>query len=192
MNEANTGNRLVLLLFLSLMLLPVAVPFAVLGSLGTIGTVVVPPMPTVVVGGGPVTGSLTPVPAVSLPGDAGLAERILAAARTWINTPYAWGGCTRTGVDCSCFVEKVLAQFGIDVPRTTVQQVAFDRPIPRDQMQPGDTIFYDNTCTGCGPNPTHEGFYLAGNLMLDAGSNGVQIEPILWNHFRSVGRPPGL
>jgi cell wall-associated NlpC family hydrolase len=50
----------------------------------------------------------------------------------------------------------------------------------------GDTVFFDNTCTNCGPNPTHEGLYLGNGLMIDAG-DAVQIEPVFWN---KVGHPP--
>jgi cell wall-associated NlpC family hydrolase len=136
-----------------------------------------------------------PMPIAEVPSPtlvpSGLIERIVQVAQTWLDVRYVWGGCARSGVDCSCFVQNVYAAVGIHVPRTTVTQVAFDRLVSRDELRAGDTLFFDNTCTGCGPNPTHEGLYLGGGLMIDAG-DPVKVETVYWNKFRSAGRPPGL
>ena len=135
-----------------------------------------------------------PTPTVFVQPD-GLLEHLVAIARSWLSppVPYQWGGCSRRGVDCSCFIELVYAAVGIQVPRTTVTQVAFDRPVDRAELRPGDTVFFDNTCdhATCGPNPTHEGLYLGAGLMIDAG-DPVQVEGVFWSKFHSAGRPPGL
>jgi cell wall-associated NlpC family hydrolase len=137
----------------------------------------------------------TPVPSVAPASVSDRIQSLIAQARTWLGVRYAWGGCDRSGVDCSCFVLNVLATIGVHVPRTTVEQKRFDRPVSRDQLQPGDTLFFNNTCTGCGPNPTHEGLYIGAGLMIDAG-DPVQVESITtayWQaHYDSAGRPPGL
>lgn len=133
-----------------------------------------------------------PVPTlVADMGDASRLQRLVEAARTWLGTPYQWGGCTPRGIDCSCFVQHVYATLGVNVPRTTVTQVAVETVISRDQLRVGDSIFYDNTCTGCGPNPTHVGMYIGNGLQIDAG-DPIQIEPVFWNKLHSIGRPVGL
>jgi cell wall-associated NlpC family hydrolase len=121
---------------------------------------------------------------------------IVANAVTWLGTPYLWGGCSRSGVDCSCFVQNVLRASGISgVPRTTLTQIAWTRPVPRGQMAVGDLLYFDNTCTGCGPNPTHVGLYIGDGRMADC-SDPCKIESIqtaYWqSHFDSVGRIPSL
>jgi peptidoglycan DL-endopeptidase CwlO len=157
-------------------------------QLATFESPAVDPLPTMVVA----------APFVPTPGPVVTGSRLQAlfdVARSWLGTPYLFGGCSRRGIDCSCFVQTALAAIGIQVPRTTVTQKAFDRPVPRDQIAPGDTLFFDNTCTNCGANPTHEGMYLGGGLMIEAG-DPVQITSIdtpYWRaHYESAGRPPGL
>src|SRR4051812_10854834 len=104
------------------------------GQLATFTPPQVEPLPTV-----PARVSLTPtVPVPGVSGNTLLA--LFNAARSWLGTPYLFGGCSRRGIDCSCFVQTVLAVIGVHVPRTTVTQKAFDAPVPRDQIAPGDTL----------------------------------------------------
>jgi len=124
-------------------------------------------------------------------GDTSRLQRLVDAARTWLGTPYGWGGCTRSGIDCSCLMQHAYAAIGINVPRTTVTQIAAYVPVPRDQLRVGDSLFFDDTCSNCGANPTHVGMWIGGGLMLDAG-DPVKIEPVYWNKFRAAGRPIGL
>lgn len=175
---------------IALLVLVVGGLHALDGQLATFTPPQVEPLPTV-----PARIALTPT-AVPVPSVAGSTlQALFNAARSWLGTPYLFGGCTRRGIDCSCFVQTALAVIGVHVPRTTVTQKAFDTPVPRDQIAPGDTLFFDNTCSNCGANPTHEGMYLGGGLMIEAG-DPVQITSIdapYWRaHYDSAGRPPGL
>jgi cell wall-associated NlpC family hydrolase len=121
----------------------------------------------------------------------GRLEQMVAYAKTWLGVPYLWGGNTMRGVDCSSFVQHVYASLGINVPRTTTTQIAAFTFVPRAEMRVGDAVFFNDTCIGCGPNPTHVGLYLGNGLMIDAG-DPVKVEPVYWNKFRAAGRPPGL
>lgn len=114
---------------------------------------------------------------------------LLDVARSWLGVRYQWGGCSRSGVDCSCFVRNVLATAGINAPRTTTQQVRWTTPVSREQMQPFDLVYFNDTCTDCGPNPTHVGLYIGGGQMIHAG-DPVQVAPVNWSHFASAGRVP--
>ena len=147
----------------------------------TVATPIAVPVPTIA------PGELTSNDAV---------ERTIAAATTWLGVPYRWGGCTRSGVDCSCFVQNaLLVGAGIRAPRVTVDQIRWATPIPVTQMRRGDLIFFRNTCTGCGPNPTHVAMYLGGGQFIHAG-DPVQISStnsdLFRSHFQAVGRPPGF
>ena len=147
---------------------------------------VVQPTPAPVAAAPP---ALAPAPAL-----AGTPAAIIAEAMKWVNArvPYRWGGCTPAGVDCSCFVRNVLAVFGIHAPRTTVEQIHWATPIAREQLAVGDIVFFNDTCTECGANPTHEGLYIGGGLMVQAG-DPVQVSPVFRGyyaaHFAGAGRP---
>jgi len=119
---------------------------------------------------------------------------LLAYALSWVNTPYLWGGCSRKGVDCSCFVQNVLGQVGISAPRVTTQQVRWAIPVTREQLRPFDLVFFDNTCQGCGANPTHVGLYIGNGQMVQAGGSAVSVQPVFSGfyglHFSGAGRVP--
>ena len=181
------------------LVLLVIVPFGVLTLLNVeLATFRPGAMPTTT----PVTIRLTVVPVVPVPTptpvSVGLGQRIEAlvnVAMSWLGVPYLWGGCGRKGVDCSCFVQNVLHVIGINAPRTTVEQIAWASPVARGALQAGDLVFFDNTCAGCGANPTHVGLFLGGGKMIDAG-DPVQINDVFSGYYAAHnprgGRPPGL
>lgn len=162
------------------------------GEFTTVAPPKVEPVPTVVV-----AAPIAPVPTLAPSTNGNVLQALFDAARSWLGAPYLFGGCSRRGIDCSCYIQTVLAVIGIHVPRTTVTQKAFDTPVSRSQIAPGDTLFFDNTCTDCGANPTHEGMVISVNppLMIEAG-DPVQITSFAtsyWQaHYDSAGRPPGL
>lgn len=97
-------------------------------------------------------------PAAAAPGGS-----ILATARSYIGTPYRFGGTTPSGWDCSGFVAYVYAQHGINLPRTAGAQAAVGRVIPRSEARPGDLVY----------KPGHIGIYAGGNKFVDAGNSRV-------------------
>ena len=139
------------------------------------------------------TSGLPGVPVPIVPSTNSWAAAAIATAMTWLNVPYLWGGCTVHGVDCSCFVQNVLKSVGISAPRVTVDQIRWAIPIPRAQAQPGDLVFFDNTCTNCGANPTHVGMLIGDGLMIQAGGVKVSIQPAFTGFYGAlnprVGRP---
>ncbi|MEL5849887.1 MAG: NlpC/P60 family protein, partial [Candidatus Igneacidithiobacillus chanchocoensis] len=69
---------------------------------------------------------------------------LVSAALHFIGAPYVWGGVSpRTGFDCSGFVKYILAKFDIQVPRTSYAQAASLPAIPRQDLKPGDLVFFN-------------------------------------------------
>jgi len=159
---------------------PIAVEFIQLGA---------PPVPGPVASEGPVS--------VSEPMSSRTIDALIAEAKTYIGIPYLWGGCNRrVGLDCSCFLVNVFQTFGIQLSRVTVDQVRAVTPVERNSIMPGDLVFFDNTCTNCGSNPTHVGMAIGSGMMIQEGGTAVSIQPIFsgWYgpHFSSAGRVRGL
>src|SRR5262245_17130138 len=70
-------------------------------------------------------------------------NRIIELARGWLGVPYLFGGCSLTGVDCSCLVQNVYAPIGIHLPRVAIDQ--FNSTVSVTDPQPGDLVFFANT-----------------------------------------------
>jgi cell wall-associated NlpC family hydrolase len=75
-----------------------------------------------------------------------LNAEILAAVKTWEGVPYRFGGASRTGVDCSGLVTRVLTGLGLKLPNNThtitTQFYVWGGAVtvPWEEMLPGDLI----------------------------------------------------
>lgn len=118
-------------------------------------------------------------------------SKLLREADSWMGTPYVWGGNDRNGVDCSGFVTQVyLRSLDIKLPRTSAQQQEFCTTISRNDLQPGDLVFF--TVRG-GDRVGHVGIYIGdGNMVHSSSSKGVIITPLSTPYFvtnyHSAGR----
>ncbi len=102
-----------------------------------------------------------PVPA---PSPAGGHPEAAAIAARYLGVPYRWGGASLAGFDCSGFVMYVYAQLGITLPHYTVAQYSLGAPVSRDELQPGDLVFFD----GLG----HVGIYIGGGQFIHSPHTG--------------------
>lgn len=102
-------------------------------------------------------------------------DNVVAYASNFLGTPYLWGGTTPSGFDCSGFTQYVYKHFGISIGRTTYDQINDGVGVSRDQLQPGDLVFF-----GKGGSPTHMGMYVGNGAMIHAPRTGdvVKISPV--------------
>jgi len=100
-------------------------------------------------------------PTAPLP--AGHPEAASVAAR-YLGVPYVWGGATPAGFDCSGLVVYVYAQLGIALPHYTGALWALGVPVPRDQLQQGDLVFFDAL--------DHVGIYIGAGQFIHAPHTG--------------------
>jgi cell wall-associated NlpC family hydrolase len=73
------------------------------------------------------------------------AARVLATADRYVGTRYRYGGeSPAEGFDCSGFVQFVFGRHGVELPRTSYQQVGVGRAAPGEitDLQPGDLMFF--------------------------------------------------
>ncbi len=62
---------------------------------------------------------------------------------SYLGTPYVWGGAAPGGFDCSGLVMYSFAQLGISLPHSSYAQWNYGVPVPYDELQPGDLVFFD-------------------------------------------------
>ena len=104
-----------------------------------------------------------PPPASSAPVGRGHPEAAAIAAR-YLGVPYRWGGASPSGFDCSGLVSYAFAQLGVSVPHSSYAQWGMGSAVSRDQLQPGDLVFFD----GLG----HVGIYIGGGQFVHAPHTG--------------------
>ncbi|MBO8188891.1 C40 family peptidase [Streptomyces spirodelae] len=110
-------------------------------------------------------------------------DRVVAYAKKWLGTPYAWGGggpegpgrgfaqgAGTVGFDCSSLVQAAVyhASSGRTLlPRTSQVQVTEGRSVARDEMRPGDVIGFD-----LHGSYDHIGIYIGGGQFIHAPKTG--------------------
>ncbi|MCI8889291.1 MAG: SH3 domain-containing protein [Hungatella sp.] len=111
-------------------------------------------------------------------------NQIVNFALKYVGNPYVWGGTSLTkGADCSGFVQSVLRNYGINLPRTSREQAKVGRAINSSQMRPGDLIFYANSSGTI----NHVAMYIGNGQIVHAASRRSGIRISTWN-YRSPAR----
>ncbi len=119
-------------------------------------------------------------------------QNIIESAKSYLGTPYAWGGSTRNGMDCSGFVMTAVKEgSGISLPRTTTEIFNYVDIIPFAKVEPGDLLFFK-----AGSSITHVAIFLGGNEFIHAPSEGPETGVVIsdlnetyWKkYFYATGR----
>jgi cell wall-associated NlpC family hydrolase len=95
------------------------------------------------------------LPASALAG--GRAPTIEARVASLLGAPYLWGGRSPAGYDCSAFVQQVLLEQGVSLPRDARDQCRGSRPVAGNERA-GDLAFFRRP----GEPASHVGIALGG------------------------------
>ncbi|WP_436738003.1 NlpC/P60 family protein [Streptomyces sp. BBFR102] len=106
------------------------------------------------------------------------AAQAIHYAQQKLGTPYLWGG-TGTAAqggrfDCSGLTQAAYRTVGIELPRVANDQYNAGPHPSRDELLPGDLVFFSDDLT----NPRairHVGIYVGGGQMIDAPRTGAVI-----------------
>lgn len=108
----------------------------------------------------------------------------------WYGTPYKYGGCLKSGVDCSCFTIKLYENvYGKTLARSASDIYKECDKVGLDKIKQGDLLFFKIN----GNSISHVGVYLKSNKFVHAStSKGVIIndlnEAYYKKYFYTAGR----
>ena len=107
----------------------------------------------------------------------GKGATIARIASSYLGAPYVWSGSSPSGFDCSGLVSYVYGRVGISIPHNAAQQYRFGTPVSREQLIPGDLVFFDRL--------RHNGIYLGDGRFVHATTpGGVKIARLDDDWFR--------
>jgi cell wall-associated NlpC family hydrolase len=81
--------------------------------------------------------------------------------------PYLNGGSDPGGFDCSGFTQYVFAQFQLGLPRETREQFRVGEKVRRDEISPGDLVFFATTSS----DVSHVGLAIGADEFVHAPSS---------------------
>lgn len=102
-----------------------------------------------------------------------LGDELVKTARSFIDVPYLWGGVgVEGGFDCSGLTMTVYQLNGLDLPRTSLEQVEVGRPVAREHLAKGDLVFFN---IQNGRKVSHVGIYAGDDRFIHAPGRGKKI-----------------
>ena len=107
----------------------------------------------------------------------------------WIGKPYRFGGTSKNGIDCSAFARELYARvMNQYIPRNSRQQFKYVKPINKEELQPGDLVFFKIKTRDI----SHVGVYLSDNKFIQSSKSGVNVasleHPYWKRYYYKAGR----
>ncbi|MFN8628662.1 MAG: C40 family peptidase [Candidatus Binatia bacterium] len=96
---------------------------------------------------------------------------VLTYAARYLGRPYRFGADSGA-FDCSGFVRAVFADVGIELPRSANEQFARGDRVARDELEPGDLVFFHTYRRYA----THVGIYVGDGKFVHATTRGGQVQ----------------
>ncbi|MDR1850352.1 MAG: C40 family peptidase [Zoogloeaceae bacterium] len=110
------------------------------------------------------------------------AQDVLLKGFSVVGTRYRFGGIQpETGLDCSGFVQFIYREgAGLVLPRTTREQAELGEEVDRNDLKPGDLVFFNTRRRAF----SHVGIYLGDDYFLHAPSakGSVRMDSMM-NHY---------
>ncbi|KXB53032.1 NlpC/P60 family protein [Corynebacterium sp. CMW7794] len=110
-------------------------------------------------------------------------DKVVAAARSAIGSPYGWGSAGPSSFDCSGLTSWAYAQAGKSIPRTSQAQAAQGQQVSMSDIQPGDIVVYYG-------GASHVAIYAGNGVMIDSLNSGTTVaeRPLNYMPIHSIVR----
>lgn len=115
----------------------------------------------------------------------GNAGKLIQFAKTLLGKPYRYATSGPNSFDCSGFTSYCFRQtLGLKLSRSSKDQALAGKQISKDQLKPGDLLFFNTT----GNRISHVGIYIGDGKMIHASSGSnmkVIISPVFSGWYKS-------
>lgn len=96
-------------------------------------------------------------------------KKAIEIAKSYIGGKYVWGATGPDSFDCSGFTQYIYKKaYGKTIPRVSYAQAEYGQKIDKDDLQPGDLVFFDTMNKG---RVSHVGLYIGNNKFIHAASS---------------------
>lgn len=94
---------------------------------------------------------------------------------------YRRGGVSRSGFDCSGFTRYVYDKYGITLPHNSAAQSSIGRPVSRNELRPGDLVFFQTRGRRIG----HVALYIGNDRIVHAATygKGVRVDSLSSGYY---------
>jgi cell wall-associated NlpC family hydrolase len=100
-------------------------------------------------------------------------QQIANFASGYLGYPYVYAGAGPNAFDCSGFTMFVVQNtLGMDITHSVPTQYSMGTPVSRNQLQPGDLVFFENTFE---PGLSHVGIYVGNGQFIHAENAGTGV-----------------
>jgi cell wall-associated NlpC family hydrolase len=110
-------------------------------------------------------------PAAPVAASSGAAQIAVRTALAQVGKPYVWGASGPNAFDCSGLMMYAYAAAGVALPHSSSVQSTMGTPVSRDQLQPGDLVFFYSPVS-------HVGMYIGNGQMVHASTEGVPVQVV--------------
>ncbi|WP_174874414.1 C40 family peptidase [Vogesella oryzae] len=117
--------------------------------------------------------SADPIARFASPGEEAAGD-LLLQAMSLLGVAYRFGGSNpETGLDCSGFIQYVFKKsLHVNLPRTAAEMAQVGREVSRDELKPGDLVFFNTR----GFRYSHVGIFLGNNKFIHSPRTGKSVE----------------
>ena len=109
-------------------------------------------------------------------------DSLISQLNTFLGMPYLWGGTTPAkynsngkyvsgGFDCSGLIQYAYKNIGINLPRTTMDQINRGTSVNINSLQKGDLVFF-RTNPASPSQASHAGIYIGNNKFIQSPKTG--------------------